>query len=255
MRPYPVAVGARLCYIYGMEKANSSAPSAAAKTYLVVFDLDGTLAMLGAPVGDADAAALRTLSERAYIAIASGKPTYYLCGFARQLGIADAVLIGENGCTMQFGVALPPARNERFTSSKRALEQLDRARKDIPGLFAGGIWCQPNEVMFTPFPTSEEQFAVIRGHKQKDGGDRACGKARAAAVAGDRGGRRRQRLSHVRVRGSVRRGGSGISGARRPQFQGACGGALFHTRADRRRGLRKERIYAFHSLVFFAECM
>ena len=118
--------------------------------------------MLGAPVGDADAAALRTLSERVYIAIASGKPTYYLCGFARQLGIADAVLIGENGCTMQFGVGLPPAQNERFTSSKRALEQLDRARKDIPELFAGGIWCQPNEVMFTPFPATEGQFDAIR---------------------------------------------------------------------------------------------
>lgn len=171
MRPYPVAVGARLCYIYGMEKANSSAPATAAKTHLVVFDLDGTLAMLGAPVKDADAAALRTLSERAYIAIASGKPTYYLCGFARQLGIADAVLIGENGCTMQFGVGLPPAQNERFTSSKRALEQLDRARKDIPELFAGGIWCQPNEVMFTPFPTSEEQFAVIRAYNRAHAGD------------------------------------------------------------------------------------
>lgn len=136
-------------------------PENAAK-YLAAFDLDGTLAELGSPVTEGNVALLKRLAHRAQIVLSSGKPTYYLCGFARQLGIADAVLIGENGCAMQFGVSLPPAQNTYFTSSERAVKQLDFARRAVPALFDGNIWCQPNEIMFTPFPTSEEQFVAIR---------------------------------------------------------------------------------------------
>lgn len=130
--------------------------------YLAAFDLDGTLAELGSPVTEDNVVLLKRLAQQAQIVLSSGKPTYYLCGFARQLGIADAVLIGENGCAMQFGVSLPPAQNTYFTSSERAVKQLDFARKAVPALFDGRIWCQPNEIMFTPFPTSEEQFVAIR---------------------------------------------------------------------------------------------
>ena len=132
------------------------------REYLAAFDLDGTLAELGCPVTEGNVVLLKRLAERARIVLSSGKPTYYLCGFARQLGIADAVLIGENGCAMQFGVSLPPVQNTYFTSSEKAVKQLDFARKAIPALFSEGIWCQPNEVMFTPFPTTEGQFDAIR---------------------------------------------------------------------------------------------
>ena len=106
------------------------------REYLAAFDLDGTLAELGCPVTEGNVVLLKRLAERARIVLSSGKPTYYLCGFARQLGIADAVLIGENGCAMQFGVSLPPVQNTYFTSSEKAVKQLDFARKAIPALRA-----------------------------------------------------------------------------------------------------------------------
>ena len=53
---------------------------------LIAFDLDNTLAAVGKPVTPGDLALLRQLEDGgARIAICSGKPTYYLCGFARQL--------------------------------------------------------------------------------------------------------------------------------------------------------------------------
>ncbi len=138
------------------------------RLYLAAFDLDGTLAELGQPVTPHNVSLLKRLSDNAVIALSSGKPTYYLCGFARQLGAPEAVLIGENGCAMQFGVALPPAQNIYFTSSETAVKQLDFARKAIPALFPEGIWCQPNEVMFTPFPTTEKQFRAIRAFNREN---------------------------------------------------------------------------------------
>ena len=53
--------------------------------------------------------ALRQLEERGVrIAVCSGKPTYYLCGFLRQVELRDPILIGENGAVIQMGVELPP---------------------------------------------------------------------------------------------------------------------------------------------------
>ena len=78
---------------------------------LAVFDLDGTLAPLGKPVAPETVALLHQLENTGVrIALCSGKPTYYLCGFARQLGLADPILVGENGAVIQLGVDLP-----RFT--------------------------------------------------------------------------------------------------------------------------------------------
>ena len=72
---------------------------------LVVFDLDGTLAK----VGDASTAETVALLHRiretgARIALSSGKPTFYLCAFARQLGLQDAVLVGENGSVQDISI-------------------------------------------------------------------------------------------------------------------------------------------------------
>ena len=62
----------------------------------VVFDLDGTLAKIGKAVTPEDLALIREIEARGVgIAISSGKPTYYLCGFARQMGLTDPYLIGE----------------------------------------------------------------------------------------------------------------------------------------------------------------
>lgn len=129
---------------------------------LTVFDLDGTLAELGKGATADTIALLNELSTKSRIAISSGKPTYYLCGFARQLGVPDVILIGENGCTVQFGVDLPPRENVILCSSDEAREELDFLKNGIMRLLPN-VWTQPNQIMFTPFPTSEEEFTLIRG--------------------------------------------------------------------------------------------
>ena len=60
---------------------------------IYVFDLDDTLAQVGKQAENATVEKLKQLNGK--IAVCSGKPVYYLCGFMRQLGIYDAVLIGE----------------------------------------------------------------------------------------------------------------------------------------------------------------
>ena len=59
----------------------------------IFFDLDDTLAQVGKQAENATVEKLKQLNGK--IAVCSGKPVYYLCGFMRQLGIYDAVLIGE----------------------------------------------------------------------------------------------------------------------------------------------------------------
>ncbi|MBO7342204.1 MAG: HAD hydrolase family protein, partial [Clostridia bacterium] len=71
---------------------------------LLVFDLDGTLAPLGKGASAPTKQALGALERAGYrICVCSGKPLYYLCGFVRQLDLADPVLVGENGGALQFG--------------------------------------------------------------------------------------------------------------------------------------------------------
>jgi HAD superfamily hydrolase (TIGR01484 family) len=76
---------------------------------LLVFDLDGTLAEIGKGMLPEDVAEFHRLERCGYrIAICSSKPVCYLCGFMRQVGLKDPILIGENGAVFQFGVELPP---------------------------------------------------------------------------------------------------------------------------------------------------
>ena len=129
---------------------------------LIVFDLDGTLAALGRGIEPQDVAALRRLEDAgARIAICSGKPTYYLCGLMRQVGLRAPVLVGENGAVIQFGVDLPP--REYYVApysmaAKRSIRLLrDALEADVPGM-----WYQPNEVGLTPFPRNEIEFSAVQ---------------------------------------------------------------------------------------------
>ena len=128
---------------------------------LIAFDLDNTLAAVGKPVIPGDLALLRQLEDRgARIAICSGKPTYYLCGFARQLGLKAPILVGENGGVIQFGVDLPPVKYEILPYSKEAKATI-RFLKDAITELLPHVWYQPNEVGLTPFLTKDEEFDVI----------------------------------------------------------------------------------------------
>ncbi len=130
---------------------------------ILVFDLDGTLAKVGKSMANADVEKLIELEKAGYtIAICSGKPTYYLCGFARQLGLREPILIGENGATFQFGIELPPKRYEVYPYSESARAQLDMMQALIDRECGDKVWYQPNEVGLTPFPKDAETFGLIQ---------------------------------------------------------------------------------------------
>lgn len=128
---------------------------------LIVFDLDNTLADIGKMISADNIALLRELEEQGnVIAISSGKPTFYLCGLMRQIGLKNPVLIGENGAVIQVGVNLPPKEYcvlPYSDEAEKCISFLDKKiREELPD-----IWMQPNEVMLTPFPKSEREFEVI----------------------------------------------------------------------------------------------
>ena len=130
---------------------------------IIVFDLDGTLAPIGKGMLEEDCIKLRDLEAAGYrIAICSGKPTFYLCGFLRQIGLQAPILVGENGAAIQYGVELPPKRFYTCPHSARAAEQLRRIKERIVDACGDRVWFQPNEVEVTPFPQDAECFELIQ---------------------------------------------------------------------------------------------
>ena len=130
---------------------------------LIVFDLDGTLAALGRGILPENLALLRRLEDAgARIAICSGKPTYYLCGFMRQVGLKAPVLVGENGAVIQLGVDLPPRDYHVAPYSKAARLSIRLLREAFESAVPG-MWYQPNEVGLTPFPRNDAEFDAVQG--------------------------------------------------------------------------------------------
>lgn len=128
---------------------------------LIVFDLDGTLAEAGQGILRENCKKLHALEERGVrIAICSGKPTYYLCGFMRQVGLNAPILVGENGAVIQFGVDLPPKDYYVLPYSEHAKRSLRLLRDAIDEVLPD-MWYQPNQTVLTPFPKSENEFDVI----------------------------------------------------------------------------------------------
>lgn len=129
---------------------------------LIVFDLDGTLAEAGCGILPENLAMLRELEKRGMrIAICSGKPTYYLCGFMRQVGLAAPILVGENGAVIQFGVDLPPKAYHVLPYSDAAKHSMRLMRDAIDSMIPS-MWYQPNQTALTPFPKNEREFDRIQ---------------------------------------------------------------------------------------------
>lgn len=122
-----------------------------------VFDLDGTVAPIGKKASEKTARLMRRLEkEGRTVILCSGKPTYYLVGFCRQLGLKDPILIGETGAAICFGISLPPQRryDYPFPAEKRAA--IAELKKRIDKAAGEEIWYQPNEIALTPFFKTED---------------------------------------------------------------------------------------------------
>jgi HAD superfamily hydrolase (TIGR01484 family) len=128
---------------------------------LMVFDLDNTLAKIGKGISDEDLSLLKRIEQKGVrIAICSGKPTYYLCGFMRQVELRDPILVGENGAVIQFGVDLPPRDYRVLPYSDAAKKSIAILRKAFDRLLPE-LWYQPNQTGLTPFPATQEEFDII----------------------------------------------------------------------------------------------
>lgn len=126
----------------------------------VAFDLDETLAKADEPVSEKAKDLLHKINDLGVIiAIASGKPTYYTAGFSRQLGLKDNVLIGENGCVIQYGIYLPPKKT-MIIDDKTACDNIKFFKEKVLEKYPS-MWTQPNTIMFTPVPTEKSQFDYI----------------------------------------------------------------------------------------------
>ena len=129
---------------------------------LLVFDLDGTLAGLGKGIEEQTLIKLKKLEEIGYrIAICSGKTTFYLAGFMRQVGLKSPILIGENGANIQFGTYLPPKEFYLYPYSEEAKKQLHEIGTLIEESIGQDVWYQPNIVGITTFPKDTMVFEKI----------------------------------------------------------------------------------------------
>ena len=138
---------------------------------LIVFDLDNTLAKVGKGIEQIDIELLKEIEQKGVkIAICSGKPVNYLCGFMRQVELDNPIFLGENGASIQFGVDLPPRKYAKLPYSERAKGSILYIRNKIDEKIAD-IWYQPNEVGLTPFPKSDEEFEeiemLLEEHKER----------------------------------------------------------------------------------------
>lgn len=128
---------------------------------LAAFDLDGTLAALGKGMTPEQVQYLKRIEDSGVrIAVCSGKPTYYLCGFMRQIGLEQPILVGENGAVIQFGVDLPPKNFFVSPYSAEAAETIRFFAEEISRRIPD-VWFQPNMVELTPFLQRTSDFAIM----------------------------------------------------------------------------------------------
>ena len=127
------------------------------KPRLIVFDLDGTLAPPDGGLTQETVGMLRELAARGVrIAVASGKPAFYLAGFFRMAELYDVILIGENGLETLFGIDLPPKKRTTFPLAPEVRAALTRVRAEIDAALGDAVYYQPNTVAVTPCPLAPD---------------------------------------------------------------------------------------------------
>nr|VFK42547.1 MAG: hypothetical protein BECKSD772F_GA0070984_11241 [Candidatus Kentron sp. SD]VFK48519.1 MAG: hypothetical protein BECKSD772E_GA0070983_11291 [Candidatus Kentron sp. SD]VFK79413.1 MAG: hypothetical protein BECKSD772D_GA0070982_104817 [Candidatus Kentron sp. SD] len=128
---------------------------------LLIFDVDGTLCEINKSVDKELEEVLQFISRKDIIALASGKPFGYLAGFCRQLGLPDAVIIGENGGTLMYNATFPPKNYYKVEVSPEVKNILSAIKNNYESEFKSRIWFQPNEVILTVFPIDIKDISLI----------------------------------------------------------------------------------------------
>lgn len=119
---------------------------------MAVFDIDNTLAFVGRPILEKNVELLKRIEDSGVkIAISSGKSIFYQIGMFRQVDLKSPILIGENGCSIAFGIDLPPKLLETVKPTAEYFVSKAEILAHMNGEFPNGFWLQPNEVMLTLF--------------------------------------------------------------------------------------------------------
>lgn len=136
---------------------------------LIVFDLDDTLAPIGQGTTNETAKALHLLEERGIrLAISSGKPVFYLCGFCRQLGLSNPIMIGENGGIIHYGNDLPPKHVQRNELAENTQKKIQKLHELLQNQTLYNFWFQPNDVGLTCFFKNKEEADFLRAFFKKE---------------------------------------------------------------------------------------
>lgn len=119
---------------------------------IVVFDIDNTLAQLNMPIEQKVITDILEIEKSGIrVILASGKPAIYLSGLARQIGLENPIIIGENGCTIYYSKNIPPHKVIKTNISSEQKALIKKIKIDIGNEFNDSIWFQPNVINITCF--------------------------------------------------------------------------------------------------------
>lgn len=120
---------------------------------LIAFDLDHTLSDPDKSIEDAVVRELKELeNNNVKIAILSGKPSMYVAGVARQLGLKEPIISGENGAFIYYTAIFPPKKYYPLSIENNKLVKLRELHTLILNKFGSNVWIQPNFINFSAFP-------------------------------------------------------------------------------------------------------
>lgn len=134
---------------------------------LLAMDVDNTLAKLNEPLLESTISIIKRINNNGTrIMMISGKPVAYLTGKARQVGIKDILLSGENGVTINEGIEFPPKKVYKLPISSKQKKNLREIKDILEKTLKEKIWFQPNEVQVTVFffhnETKNKIIEIIR---------------------------------------------------------------------------------------------
>lgn len=124
-------------------------------TYIMVFDIDGTLAPFQRPIARNISEGLCALENAGHtICLASGKSCAYVEGLMRGMGLSQVIAVGENGAIARAGYSKPAL----FTMERSAL--MDELENEIGRRFPKAHF-QENLVNITAFSDDAQTLEEI----------------------------------------------------------------------------------------------
>lgn len=124
-------------------------------TYIMVFDIDGTLAPFQHPIARNISEGLCALENAGHtICLASGKSCAYVEGLMRGMGLSQVIAVGENGAIARSGYSQPAL----FTVERSAL--MDELEDEIGRRFPKAHF-QENLVNITAFSDDAQTLEEI----------------------------------------------------------------------------------------------